>query len=1081
MASGRPETVTVLFTDVVDSTGWRVRVGGWRADEQSIDLERATRDVVAGHGGVVVKSLGDGVMATFTGAVSAFEAGVALQLLARRLGVGDGLRVGISSGDLVRVGDDWVGDAAIEASRLCGEAAGGSILVTDVAVLLAGPRLNHELRDVGRRVLRGFQHGVGVHELVARAPVSSLPPGIVQALDGPLVGRHVELARLAAMLQDVAAGATSAVVIVGEPGVGKSRLAAAAAVAADERGFRILYARCDQGQGPPFGPIVEAFRPWIDDCPTPVLARAVGLSGGEALVQVVPDLSERLGVKPFEAGTDPQVRRWLALEALTGLVRAMADEQPSLLVIDDLQWAEPSTRLALGHLVEKRVSRYAVLATARRPDDRGTMSPLPGATERGVDVITLDGLDRAGVAELVAARVGDEPPDGLAEALRLATNGNPFFLGAVLTHLETGRRLRQSDGGWITSSDLADAGVPEAVRDMIRERMAGLTEPARRVLQIGAVVGLAFDEATTRAAAGIDLASCVEAVERCVAAGLVREVDAGRFEFAHAIVRQTVLDDLSRTRLAALHWRVAEALEAAAPGSRRSEVAMHYAAGIDVGQPATVARAAREAGDEAASATAFDEAAEHYRTLVGVLDRLAVDTGERHAALVALGRALNAIGDVDAAGPAWLEAAALARSLGDPRLLFDAARGYGALAVDRDDDVADLLDDVLGMLDPGDSPLKAMVLGWRAVPTPIVQSKRHAGVDTEMLAEAVAMARRTRDVAAIAMTLRSRSLFEGHTPDAEAMRRDLEEAIELERTHGVTVSNDSSALLGELAIALLRLGRRKRAEGVLAQTWDEARRNGLRQAGRWVARTRAAIAAANGRFAEAKRLARDALGEGPTDLATQLGYGAQTVAIRLEQGRLDEVISGLREFDRLGLSARAWSAMLVGALAADGQLDEAKARLDELIAARRRGEQSFADQLTLRHLAETCRRLNDAATAEQLLPEMERWTGQLLVVPYGTSIEGAADRARGQLLATLGRHNDADGAFSAAVQLERAVDFPALAARSSFWHARTLLERAEPGDRKRATEMLDEVHETAHSLGMSRLAEEAHTLAATAT
>jgi len=142
----RPESLTVVFTDVVGSTAWRFRVGGRAADELTIDFDRACRDVVGNHGGDVVKSVGDGVIATFAGAASAFDAAVDLQTVARRVGVGSGLRVGISSGDLIREASDWIGDAAIEASRLCGEAEGGEVLCSDVAVRLGGSRVPYEMR-----------------------------------------------------------------------------------------------------------------------------------------------------------------------------------------------------------------------------------------------------------------------------------------------------------------------------------------------------------------------------------------------------------------------------------------------------------------------------------------------------------------------------------------------------------------------------------------------------------------------------------------------------------------------------------------------------------------------------------------------------------------------------------------------------------------------------------------------------------------------------------------------------------------------------------------------------------------------
>ena len=142
----------------------------------------------------MVKGLGDGVMASFTSAAAALDAAVALQAVARRLVIGGselGLRVGVSSGDMVRKGDDWLGPAAIEAGRLCAEAAGGSVLVADATVRLCRGRLDYELRAMGERLLRGFDVPVEVYELVCDGDGGgSLPAALVQVADAPLIGRR---------------------------------------------------------------------------------------------------------------------------------------------------------------------------------------------------------------------------------------------------------------------------------------------------------------------------------------------------------------------------------------------------------------------------------------------------------------------------------------------------------------------------------------------------------------------------------------------------------------------------------------------------------------------------------------------------------------------------------------------------------------------------------------------------------------------------------------------------------------------------------------------------------------------------
>jgi class 3 adenylate cyclase len=250
VAGPQAETVTVLFTDVVGSTAFRGRVGDARADGRLLELERASRDVVAARGGAVVKGLGDGVMATFSSAASALDAAVALQEVAQylyRMG-GLQLRVGVSSGDMVREEADWHGIAAAEASRLCAEAAGGSVLASATTVLLARGRTQYEPQPVGEKHLRGFATPIEVFEL--RPPNDdAVPVALACAVPATMVGRSLEVAAGEQMLEALAAGASRSLFVVGEPGVGKSSLAGAIGQAAAAMGFVVLYGHCDRSIG----------------------------------------------------------------------------------------------------------------------------------------------------------------------------------------------------------------------------------------------------------------------------------------------------------------------------------------------------------------------------------------------------------------------------------------------------------------------------------------------------------------------------------------------------------------------------------------------------------------------------------------------------------------------------------------------------------------------------------------------------------------------------------------------------------------------------------------------------------------
>jgi len=220
MLGPRPETVTVLFSDVVASTPWRTELGEAVADVRMAELSASSREIVDAHGGTVVKGLGDGVMATFTSAAAAVDAAAALQVVADRLSVGDdgpGLRIGISSGDMVPDGEDWSGAAAIEASRLCTECAGGTTLVAGASVQLSKGRTSHRLRQVGERVLRGFVDPIDVYELVLPRRAPPVPEPLVRAAEAQLAGRRNELDRVATLLEGLSAGSATSLLLVGEP------------------------------------------------------------------------------------------------------------------------------------------------------------------------------------------------------------------------------------------------------------------------------------------------------------------------------------------------------------------------------------------------------------------------------------------------------------------------------------------------------------------------------------------------------------------------------------------------------------------------------------------------------------------------------------------------------------------------------------------------------------------------------------------------------------------------------------------------------------------------------------------------
>ncbi len=1065
----------MLFTDVVGSTAFRTYLGDAHADVRLIELERVSRDVVAAHGGQVVKGLGDGVMATFSSAVAALDATVALQGLVDRfyLGAGLQLRFGLSSGDLVQEATDWHGVAAIEASRLCAEAPGGTALVSASTVLLTRGRAAYDLHRLGERRLRGFDTPVEVYELAPQKD-DDLPAALAGAVPATFVGRSLEVAAGKRLLEALADGQSRSVLIVGEPGVGKSSLAGAIGQTAAASGFVVLYGHCDEGLRAPYQPVVEAFGSWLEACPDATLARVLG-KGAPELVRLWPDLARRLPALVPPAEAEPETQRWRLFDAVASLAAAIAGEQPLLLVVDDLHWAEAATALMLRHLCDAAVPRMGVLATSRDRDaDGDTRFAFDEfSTARDLRLLSLAGLEAGEVGEFIALHAGERPPDEFSRWLKEETDGNPFFLGALITHLAESGMLLTPTGEWLTPAQLNDLEIPSGVRLMIERRLGRLDPRPRQALDAAAVVGQTFDVTTVASVLGIGLDETIDALEEAVKAGLLREQGPGRLCFAHALVRHAATANLSLTRQARLHWRVAEEIERTSGdlSSHLDAIAYHYAAAGDVGDPSITVRSALAAGDDATRRLAFEDAVHHFRVALDTLERLPADLDRRFRVLSSLADALNSLTLPDAAQPLWLEAADLARRRGDPEGLFRTLDGYTyILRLTPDPNVDRLLDELLELLPPGDSPVRARALGWRA--------SQAGSDDSELAAQAVAMARRTGDADAITETLHSTLWLESRGPDAAAMLSAAEDLYQIARTlsDSRVAGRNTWSTARSLAWARLRVGRRTDAEQALARCREQATesRQGIAMNNSLL--WDAAIATAEGRFGDGKRIAAAAQEHGGRHNAVvALGYGAQILAARMEQGVVDKVIGGLRQLDLLLDQLPAWRAMLAGALADAGQHTAAAIEFERLFLTLDDSRLARHDStpLAVRYLPEVCRQLGHVAAAETLLPHITPWAGQLLVVTIGTSIEGAADRSIGHLLTTLGLLDEADAAYQSAAQLELGARFPPLAARTHYWHARMLLERRSRSDRELAAELLNDVIGVTRELGMDLLARQA--------
>ena len=683
MADTKVETLTVLFTDLVDSTAMRVRLGEEQADHVRHRHDAVITNAIREHHGRLVKHTGDGVMATFEGASDAVSAAIAIQQaldVENRLHADDPLRVrvGVSVGDVSAEADDCFGLPVVEAQRLEAAARPGQILCSSVVKALARGRGGHTFRSIGALSLKGLDEPVDADEVEWGAldlpSVDELPPALAHRSTFAFSGRAEPRAKVLDHWRACRGGATNVVLLAGEPGVGKTRLASELAREVQLDGALVLAGRCDELVGTPYQPFAEALTAQLR-APGGVLT--LGPLRGE-LARLVPELDQYVpGLEPA-LDADADAERTKLFDAVVGWLNETAAHQPVLLVLDDLHWADHGSLLLMRHVaITQPVPNLLVLGTYRDTDvDRRhpLQSMLAELRRRGeVERIALEGLDTHEIAELMVAAAGhDLEADGLslAQALHDETAGNPFFVGEVLRHLAETGAITQRDGAWVAGTD--DFVLPEGVRDVVGRRLSALPEDTQRVLEAGAVVGARFDLDVVSVVSGLDEDEIVDLLDPAIAAHLVDETGIGSYRFSHALVRSTLHQELSSTKRSRLHRRTAEALEKLRTEddlAGAGELAYHWSEASSAGETVKAIDAARHAAELALKAAAPMEAARWYAHALELTDEDNVRDRAEFMILAAHARLYG--GDADAESDS-LPAARLAETIDDLDLVVQA-------------------------------------------------------------------------------------------------------------------------------------------------------------------------------------------------------------------------------------------------------------------------------------------------------------------------------------------------------------------------------------------------------------------------
>ncbi|MEA2467908.1 MAG: eukaryotic-like serine/threonine-protein kinase, partial [Thermoleophilaceae bacterium] len=816
----------------------------------------------------------------------------------------------------------------------------------------------------------------------------------------------------------------------------------------------------------------------IHDADPDTLVTDMG-AGASDIAQVIDDLQDMIpGLRTAASQSlEPEQARFRFFDSITTFLKNVAMREPLVLFLDDLHWADgPSLRLLQFIARELSDSRLLVVGTYRDVA-LGRRHPLSQALadlsrEGLVERVPLHGLTEQEVERFIEVTASIHPPASLVKAVYGETEGNPFFVSEIVSLMASEGTL--DDAGRLEGFTVT---IPQGVREVVGRRLDRLSEDCNRVLAVASAIGREFGVDIVERVAELSRDRVLELLEEAEGQRIVSDSSqpgALRFTFSHALVREALYEELGVTQRVRLHRRIAEAIEEICGDDREAhlgELAHHFLQAQELERAIDYSS---EAAKRAVSLMAYEEGADLYESALQALELKQPTPGRHHGELmVKLAHAQTRAAEGHLAKDNYRRAALLARELGDHDLFAEAAEGLsGWQEVGKiDHEAIGLIEEALELLGEHDSTVRARLLARLAIAVYFVSPTRRE----QLARDAVAMARRVGDPATLAFALND-AHFVLHGPgsdrDRVALATELIEVAERAGDHEFATEGRGMRL-----IDLLEAGDIQRVDREIPIYDREAA--GLRQPNykRYALIRLAMKELLAGRFENVERLlekfspetARHGL-----EPNTLQAFGVVTFALRRDQGQLEEVEATFRRFVDEYPAVPGWRA---GLAVLYRELDrEADARREfDLLA-----EDDFAiipkDANWIASMAlisEVAHYLNDVPRAAWLYDRLLPYAKRNIVVGGGWTCHGNAERFLGLLAHTLGRYEAADRHFRAGRIANASIGAHPLVAIGRYEHARLLLDRNAPGDRRRANDLLGQALETAYELGMRALTDRA--------
>ena len=831
--------------------------------------------------------------------------------------------------------------------------------------------------------------------------------------------------------------------LAGEPGVGKTRLAEELTAYAGRLGMQSCWAGASDDEGsPPYWPFRQLVRTLNRAGPLMTPGPAVA-----DLAMVAPELGGAMA-----RGSAAAEQRFRVFEAVTEFLVAAAEPGGLLVVLDDVHWADLASLQLLTHLTRGAVdSRLMVLATYR-DTEVGGREPLRRALaalarESSVTRLRLVGLTETEVGALLAGVTGWPVPASVAGAVSRRTQGNPFFV-AALAGLLAGESVGQ-----------ADADLPDGVRDAVRGRLGRLSAACRHVVSAAAVLGSVVDPVAVAASTGWELGRVLAALDEAAAAGIVTGSGAGRF--GHDLIREAARIEVPTVERLGLHQRMAEYLAGRVDATDRvAEVAFHWLESLPVGDAGRAVVWAERAAGQAMAQLAWEEAAALYGRAVAAAADAALGESDRCRLLLAQARAEVRAFHLDGARRSLLAVATIARDAGDPVTLAEAALIMEGVTDFVGDTLGKALaEEALAGIPDLDSAVRARLLAQLAMN----DSWRSFGAAESLSASALAMAERVGDRRAMVAALRARQIARSG-PDGASDRLVLGDRM---LAVGAVDGDDDAVLWGRLwrFDALAQLGDVDQAAAETGAIGAAAER--LRSPlARWhTLRCRAAIALARGSFddahvlgEQAASLARRASQDGT--LAPSLGF---LLILQEQTGR-----TGLSLDDMIESASPVTRAICARMLVTAGRRAEALQVYRALPPPA--SVPGFLLLSSLALTAELAAEFDDRAAAGEVYRLLSPFAERFICGGAGVvAILGSARLPLGLAAATIGRLDDAVRHMRTAADLNERAGLPPVTATARYHLARILARRQRSGDRAEAGALAASAGSLAGQLGMAPL------------